>query len=171
MEEEIFVKLRDCFTAGYTMPQFCFDFNIKKPLIVSEKKYELFVWEIYVQFRYDKRLTPQFCFIDADEVIINFRGHDAIISPLKAKNFSAMNLDNFDGIIILTKEKLETTGKINKIARLNSLLDYFIKRTYVEIPLLSFLQRYPDVKLFITNFPSIIAYNGGKEYNLTRCES
>lgn len=52
MNDELFVKLRDCFTAGYTLPQYCIDNGIKRPLFVSEKKYELFIWQVYVQFHY-----------------------------------------------------------------------------------------------------------------------
>ena len=99
MEEEIFVKLRDCFTAGYTLPQYCIDNGIKKPLIVSEKKYELFVWEVYSQFKCDKRLIPQFCFIDAEETSISFFG---INGTFVAKNISAITLNNFDAVIFLT---------------------------------------------------------------------
>ena len=45
MDDELFIKLRDCFTAGYTLPQYCLDNDIKRPLIVAEEKHELFVWE------------------------------------------------------------------------------------------------------------------------------
>ena len=61
-DELCVIKLRDCFTAGYTLPQFCIDNEIKKPLFVSEEKFLQFVWEIYVQFRYDKRNARAVCF-------------------------------------------------------------------------------------------------------------
>jgi len=36
MNEDLFIiRLRDCFTAVYTFPQFCIDNNIKKPLFVA----------------------------------------------------------------------------------------------------------------------------------------
>ena len=30
MDEKLFVKMRDCFTAGYTLPQFCIDKRITR---------------------------------------------------------------------------------------------------------------------------------------------
>ena len=80
-DEQLLIKLRDCFTAGYTLPQYCIDNGIKKPLFVSEKKYELFMWEVHVQFRYDKRLTAQFATFDLPTDKITFSVND-IISPL-----------------------------------------------------------------------------------------
>lgn len=67
MNDELFVKLRYCFTAGYTLPQYCIDNKIKRPLFVLERNSEWFLREIYAQFKYDKRLTAQFSFIDAAE--------------------------------------------------------------------------------------------------------
>ena len=163
MGEEIFVKLRDCFTAGYTLPQYCIDNKIKRPLIVSEKKHELFLWEIYVQFHYDKRLMPQFSFTDSDDIAINkhFPGHSGVISPLTIQKFSAMNLNNFDKIIFLTMNKIPAN---NKIIHVHALTNYFVHKVYVEIPLLHFLQRNPGVKLFLTNFPSIKRFKDGTEF-------
>ena len=164
MDEEIFVKLRDCFTAGYTLPQYCIDNGIKKPLFVSEKKFELFVWEVYVQFHYDKRMTAQFSFIDADDTPLKyFPANDGIIAQLRAPKFSEMNLNAFDKIILLTKENINPdTQKIVSFANLER---FFIQRTYAEIPLLHFLQRHPDVKLFLTQYPSPSQYKGGREFN------
>ena len=44
------VRLRYCFQAGYTLPQYCLDNDIRKPLFVSKKRFEPFVWQVYVQF-------------------------------------------------------------------------------------------------------------------------
>ena len=162
MNEELFVKLRDCFTAGYTLPQYCIDNGIKKPLFVSEKKYELFLWEIYVQFHYDKRMKPQFSFIDADDTPLKyFPGAPAIIVRLKNQKFSALNLDTFDKIILLTSENVEADK--NKVIRISDLERFFIRRVYAEIPLLHFLQRYPQVKLFMTHYPSPWRYKDARE--------
>lgn len=159
MGDELFVKLRDCFTAGYTLPQYCIDNGIKKPLFVSEKKFELFLWQVRVQFHYDKRLVAQFCFIDSDPVKVRFPAHNGIIAPLIIQKFSSINLDNFDAIILLTKENIEATHK--KIIHFAELEQFFIRKTYAEIPLLHFLQRNPKVKLFLTNFPNPYRF---KEY-------
>ena len=165
MVEELFIRLNDCFTAGYTLPQYCVENNIKRPLFVSEKKFETFLWSIYVQFYYDKRLQAQFCFIDAKENLLYFPGHSGVVARLPIKNISAMKLEDFDKIILLTKENVEI--KSNNIVRFAELELFFIQRTYVEIPLFNFLQRYPKVKLILTNFPSIYRYKGGAEFNST----
>ena len=161
MGEEIFIKLRDCFTAGYTLPQYCIDNGIKKPLFVSEKKFELFLWEIHVQFYYDKRMTAQFSFIDADQATTNRPGHYGIIPKLTTTNFSKIKLDDFDAIILLTTKSVEAINI--RIIRLAELEQFFIQKTYVEVPLLHFLQRHPKVKMFLTNFPPISRYKGYEE--------
>ena len=38
-DEELLIQLEDCFTGGYTLPQYCIDNGIKKPLFVAEKKF------------------------------------------------------------------------------------------------------------------------------------
>ena len=164
MGEEIFVKLRDCFTAGYTFPQYCIDNGIKRPLFVSEKKFELFLWEIYIQFQYDRRLSAQFCFLNDEETFLFFPAHVAILSRLNIKKFSDVNLDTFDKIIFLTTEKPKESEK--NFIPLAELEKFFIRRTYVEIPLLKFLQRYPKVKLFATVYPNPSRFKGGVEFNL-----
>lgn len=146
MEEKLF-QLRDCFTAGYTLPQYCIDNGIKKPLFVSEKKYEQFLWDVHVQFHYDKRLLPRFCFIDADEPDNMNR---TFSSPLIIKNLSKMNLNVFDKVILLTQENIGV--EVNKTISLHKLYTSFISKVYGDIPLLNFLQRYPKVKLFRTTF-------------------
>ena len=161
-DEKSLIQLRDCFTGGYTLPQYCIDNGIKKPLIVSEKKFYLFVWDIYVQFRYDKRLTAQFSFIDNLEVQLNYSAHHTV-APLKTKSFSEEMINDFDKVIVLSSDK--NLLKSDKAIYLNELLDYFCRKTYYEIPLLNFLQRYPYVKLFVTKFPDKIAqYEGGAEF-------
>ena len=52
------IQLRDCFYASYSMPQYCIDSGIKNPMIASYDPECL--WELYVQFRYDKRIMPKF---------------------------------------------------------------------------------------------------------------
>ena len=51
---------------------------------------------------------------------------------------------------MLTKKEVALVGKI---IALNHLTTHFIRKVYVEIPLLHFLQRHPKVKFFMTNFP------------------
>lgn len=160
-DEQLLIQLRDCFTGGYTLPQFCIDNKIRKPLIVAEKKFWATVWEIYVQFYYDKTLTAQFAFMDAPTDKMHFPAHSGIIKELVVQNISTVNFSEVDAIICLTLRRIFNGGKV---IYLDMLADYFKRKTYAEIPLLNFLQRYPQVKLFLTNFPSIKRYARASEF-------
>ena len=162
-DELCVIRLRDCFTAGYTLPQYCIDNGIKKPLFVSEEKFLQFMWEIYVQFRYDKRMLAQFAFLDLPSGSVTFSPRNTI-RQLEYKNFSEINPADFDSIILLSFKKLDVT---NKIIPLNTLESYFVSKTYAEIPLLKFLQRYPKVKAFYTSFPLLSRYKDCKEFRKT----
>ena len=37
-DEQCIVRLRDCFTGGYTLPQYCIDNGIKKPLFYLSER-------------------------------------------------------------------------------------------------------------------------------------
>ena len=165
MSEELFVKLRYCFQAGYTLPQFCVDKGIKKPLLVLEKNSEWFTREIYAQFHYDRRVPAQFCFIDIDKKHVQI----PLYLPLGlfrqkfvVKNISALTPNDFDETILLSKKTPDIDCK--KIIRFDDLEKFFIQRTHVDIPLLSFLQRFSGVKLFLTNFPKLNQYKEGKKF-------
>lgn len=159
-DEQLIVRLRDCFTGGYTLPQYCIDNNIKKPLIVSEKKFELFLWEVYVQFCYDKRMTAKFCTLDLPKSSITFSVY-AILAPMSYENISDINLEEFDMVILLTMQEVNLSCKVITLAEL---VTYFYRKTYAEIPLLNFLQRYPRVKMILTNFPSMGRYKDSAEF-------
>ncbi len=153
-DEMFLIQLRDCFTGGYTLPQYCADNDIKRPLFVSEKKFEQLIWEIYVRFRYDKKMVPQFSFLDAPSGEVNFSVH-SILPSLYCRNFSEVNPAAFDTIILLTTREVNVSSKVISFA---ALTDYFIRKTYAEIPLLNFLQRYPKTNLILTRFPNIWRY-------------
>ena len=144
------IQLRDCFQGGYTLPQYCTDNGVQKPLIVAEKESEQFLWELYIQFAYDKRLKAQFSLLDSPPVTINFSVY-TVISSLKTKELSEDLIAQCDKIIVLSKDK--TRLKTDKTIYLSELVNHFIRKTYCEIPLLHFLQRNPKVKLFLTNMP------------------
>ncbi len=120
----------------------------------------MFVWEVYVQFRYDKRLTAQFASVDSPADKITFSVY-SILATLDYKNISGINPADFDAIILLTMQEVNLSGKVITFAELTT---YFLRKTYAEIPLLNFLQRFPQVKLILTNFPSIGRYKGGAEF-------
>ena len=163
MGEEIFVRLRDCFTAGYMLPQYCIDNGIKKPLFVSEKKYELFMWEIYVQFCFDKRfsinnrLVAKFSFLDEPNFTMNhFVG---TLPNFESQEFSQELLESFDKVFVFSTDKNKV--KSDKAIYIRQLLNDFVRKAYYEIPVLNFLQRNPKVKLITTSLPSISRYKDG----------
>ena len=161
-EGRLLIQLRDCFQGGYTLPQFCIDNNIKRPLIIAEKKFLSFIWELYVQFRYDKRLEAKFSLLDAKSLELDFSIHTTV-APLKVQTLSKALINSCDKIIVLSARK--DIFKSNKAIYLAGLTYYFVRKTYCEIPLLSFLQRNPKVKLIVTNFPYIRANKNVKEFN------
>ena len=166
MAEENFLRLRYAFAAGYSMPQFCVDNNIAKPLFVLSKEAEYFLRELYAQFHYDGRLTAQFSFSDADEKISKLKlylGGGLFRPHVSVKHVSAVKVDDFDKIILLTKKDPRIAA--DKIIRFADAERFFVQRAFVDIPVLNFLQRRPDVKLVVTNFPVVQNLRGGKEFN------
>ena len=105
-DEKLFIKLRYCFAAGYTLPQYCIDNDIKKPLFVLEKSAEWFLREIRAQFRYDNRIfLEQYCFIDGDQRRIPFN-HRILGTNVLVKNISQKMISWFDAIIFLTQKNM-----------------------------------------------------------------
>ena len=170
-DEQLLIQLRDCFTGGYTLPQFCIDNEIKNPLFVSEKKFLPFIWEIHVQFRYDKKISAKFSLLDSPTISINLSFNRTLTANLDCFNISELMHEHFDKIIVLTTKKVIGQNS-SQIIYLDELAEYFRRKTYVEIPLLNFLQRNPRVKVFTTKLPNDIEkYDGGKEFGETLTES
>ncbi len=170
-DEQLLIQMRDCFTGGYTLPQFCIDNKINRPLIVADAKFWQFIWEIHVQFRYDKRLSAKFSLLNSPTSSINLSFNKTLTTNLDCFNISELMHENFDKIIVLTKNQI--IGQSSPlIIYLDELVEYFTRKTYVEIPLLNFLQRNPRVKIFTTKLPNQIEkYEGGKEFGETLTES
>ena len=164
MGEELFIRLRYCFQGGYTLPQYCIDNGIKKPLFVLERNAKNFMLEVYAQFQYDNRMSAQFCFIDGEAESARISLNQRILgTTIVVKHISHKWINYFDAIIFLTLKKYEL--KAGRIISFYNLERFFIQRTYVDIPVLHFLQRFPKVKFFLTNFPdNIKRYEGGAEF-------
>ena len=163
MDKANFVRLHYCFAAGYTMPQFCADNNIAKPLFVLKRSDEEFLHEIYAQFHCDKRMSAQFCFIDADRPVKIIIKERMLGTSINVNRFDEMNLNHFDKIIFLTEE-MPAVSNENFVA-LADVTEYFVAQAYIDIPLLNFLQRYPDVKVILTtNFPRIEQYEDSERF-------
>lgn len=159
-----FTKLRDCFTAGYTFPQFCIDKEIKNPLFVAvANNHKSFLWEIYSQFKYDRRMTASFAFIynETEMESINY-SVAGIIGALKMEMLSNVDPKNFDKIIVLTNNPLELENA--DAIYLSETLNYFIRRAYAEVPLLHVLQRYPQVQVIMIPSPRLIQHANNTEF-------
>lgn len=160
-------QLRDCFTAGYTMPQFCIDNNIKRPLFVAlDENYKDFLWELYVQFQYCKNteIVPQFAMISGS--VNSWSYYYAYVAQLKIENISDINLEKFDRIILLFFDVGNSENKYS--ISLDKLANYFVSRTQVEIPILHFVSKNPGVKFVVINHPAICSniHNSERENKL-----
>lgn len=126
-EENFFIKLRDCFNAGYQMPQFCLDNNIQKPLFVAlDANQANFIWEIFVQFKFNKKLQPKFALINGQ---FNFPHLIPQGGALKISNIADFNLNEFDKIIFLASNK-KVFFDTNKVICSEFLTQYFINAVY-----------------------------------------
>ena len=144
---ELLIQLVDCFAAGYTLPQFCVDYNIKKPLfmIVDDKHWQI-LWEIHAQFSHDKRIQPKF--VSLNGTLNSMRlSPGTIFDELKISNLEEMSLNDCDKIFLLTTQRFNLPS--NKVIYLDEIARSFIKLVYMEIPALHFLQRHPKIKFFL----------------------
>ena len=155
MNEDIFIiQLRDCFTAGYTLPQFCIDNNIKNPLFIAvDERRADFLWEICVQFMHDKRLKPKFSTLSSKENKTFRFSPGTLFNALAIENIRLLNFNDHDVIFFLSVQRFNKP--IGNVIYLDELTNYFIFNTYIDIPLAHFLQRHPDIKFFLTNFTTL----------------
>lgn len=145
------IRLRDCFYAGYSMPQYCIDNGIKNPLIASYDPE--FLWEIYVQFRYDKRIMPQLSLISGEPVTV---AH-SVACVLNGQLFNKINYNDtgkYDRIIMLTTNRFKELPA-DKTVYFDSLLGQFIQYVYAERPLYDYLNQNTGAKVIVTNIPNI----------------
>ena len=151
--EEIFVKLRDCFYAGYTMPQFCIDNEIKRPMFLAPANFSRqILWEIYVQFVWDKRLRPTFATLEENFKLPFFEVGWLIESPT-IKTIRELGTRDFDKIFFLTTQRLDFDAE--KVMYIDELIGAFMYHAYWELPLCHFAHRHSEVKLFAMNFPML----------------
>ncbi len=146
---QFFIQLRDCFYGGYSLPQYCIDNKIFNPLIVAINPE--FLWETYVQFRYDKRINADFC-------LIHDRNAKIVLSPacvlenVPLKNFDYNEFNSHEKIIMLTV--LRINNSINeKVIYLDSLFELFKNHVYAEIPIYNYINSHKNVKIVLTTHP------------------
>ena len=148
-----FSRLRDCFYAGYTLPQFCADSEITRPMFISPENFSRqILWEIYVQFAWDKRFRPEFVTLEEKSFEIDEFTLPWFLHPLTVKSIREVDIAG-DRIFFLSTNHLDFTAK--KIIYLDELIEIFTFRTYFTIPLSNFAKLHPDVKIFAINFPRL----------------
>lgn len=148
-----FSRLRDCFYAGYTLPQFCADSGITRPMFLSPANFNRqLLWEIYVRFAWDKRFRPTFVTLEEKGFEIGEFTLPWFLSPLAVKSICEVDMTG-DKIFFLSMNHLDFGA--DKIIYLDELIETFSLRTYFTIPLANFAKLHPDVKIFAINFPRL----------------
>ena len=130
------------------MPQYCRDKGIKKPLIVSYDSD--FLWELSIQFRYDKGLFPVFQ-VFGDRKNVNYGSY----CTAGGQHFETVDfgrLDRYDRIIVLTTNRY-TQFPDEKTIYFERLLKEISQYVYAERPVYEFMRRHPGVAVLVTNVP------------------
>ena len=154
VNEEIISRLRDCFYAGYTLPQFCIDDDIKKPLFLAAQDFDRrFIWEIYVQFLWDKRISPTFATLEKQSFELQSFEVKWFLNSPTVKTIYELGTRDFDKVFLLTARRLDFDAE--KVIYLDELMGMLMYRVYWELPLCHFAHRHPEIKLFAINFPML----------------
>lgn len=163
--EWLYGQLRDCFSGGYMLPHYCLEHGIENLLILGNKPEWL--WEIYVQFRYDNRITASVASFASEEMMVNISPACAL-GGLLIPSLAKVDVSSVDAIFVLEpKEKCPIeiegifTGK--KVFYLDYLVGVFIQHVYAELPLYHFLRSNPGVKVVVLDVP-FINMNNLSEY-------
>lgn len=141
------IQLRDCFYAGYSMPQYCVDAGIKNPIIVSYDPE--FLWELYVQFRYDKRMFPKFCLLKGKPVVVS-HGGAGTIGEYRFDVMDFSETDKYDKIILLTTIRFPQLSD-EKTIYFDALLRTIRSFVYYERPIYNYINQHPHIKVLVSN--------------------
>lgn len=141
------MKLRDCFYAGYSMPQYCRDRGYRQPLFAA---YDVdFLWELYVQFSYDKRMSAEFR-VFGEKTSVEYYRPLGFVSTLELAHQTqepSEAFDAFDIIIVLAKDHYDYLFPPKKTVYITDLLDDIRTYVYSERPLLDYMRRHPGVRV------------------------
>ena len=147
-------KLRTCFYSGTFLPEYCKCNGIKKPLFVSDDN-EL-IWEIYVQFKFDKTMIPSFCTFNDAKRTINYDVY-CVASGINTSSLSQIKAEQYDSVFILYPKRFVKINLLNikvKIIFLDDFLNELIRYCYFEKPIINFINKHNnDVKFVAINFP------------------
>jgi hypothetical protein len=151
-QDEIkFQKLRDCFAAGYSFPQYCLDRSYKKPLIVSYTPE--FLWEAYVQFRYSKSIDAEYRLL-SDSRDVNYSVACVVAGRRFERISETEEWDGYDIIIVLTTNRQEYIPR-DKSVYFDVFLAQIMAYVYAERPVYNFMRLNPGVRVILWRNPVI----------------
>lgn len=157
------IQLRDCFYAGYSMPQYCIDNGIKNPLIASYDPE--FLWELYVQFRYDKRIMPKFCILSGISQTIK-HSPACVLGGARFEKNNFEDTEQYDKLLILTTNHFPQLPD-KKTVYFDVLLSQFIQYVYAERPLYNYIESHKGVAVILSNVPLLKNNEYTTEYEKT----
>lgn len=143
------IQLRDCFYAGYSMPQYCVDRDIRRPLIASYDP--SYLWELHVQFKFDKRIFPEYRVISRKAERINY-SRACTAGGLRVECFDPEEAGDFDRVIMLTTNKFSRLPE-EKTIYFDVLLDQITRYVYAERPLYNYINNHKNVRVIVTDYP------------------
>lgn len=149
-------SLRNCFSAGYSMPQYCVDHGYQKPLFVGDDID--FLCQLRGQFEFDKRLIPDYCSFQASVPLIRSPPFNnvrpLVISKIQQKSF-AENSETYDVIFVLNNNRNDRFFQKEKTVYLQALLNEIGNYVYFTRPLVEYQKRHPDVQIILTDIPRL----------------
>ena len=143
------IQLRDCFYGGYSMPQYCRDRGIKKPLIASYDPE--FLWELYVQFRYDKEILPAFRMLAGEGTAVS-HGMECVVGGCRFEKLDLNKVEGYDKIILLTTNRFPQLP-VDRTVYFDTLLRQCAQYVYAERPLYHYLDTHRGVRVVLTGYP------------------
>lgn len=152
------LRLRDCFTAGYNMVNYCDDTNTKSPIIISDNPNIL--WEIRTQFLFLRSTIYPRLFLLSEQTTIRASTACTLNDTTIQRLSPNIDVCKNDAIIIISDEKNKSINiKHKNVIHFKELLNHFILYTYAAIPLSKYVKDHPGVKVILTNVPLLDKLN------------
>ncbi len=148
------MKLRLCFLAGYSMPQYCEQHGYTRPLFVGYD--EDFMYELHAQFCFYKRIRAEFRVLsEASWVWYDAPYYNIPRLELTHQEsyVSQDEFDNFDVIFVLTPNRLDSLFPREKTIYIDTLLDEMRAYVYWIRPVLEYHKSRSDVTIVFFEKP------------------
>lgn len=157
-ENDKFRRLRSCFNAGYTVPQFCMDKDYKHPMIASDSAE--FLYEIYEQFWFYKRISAQYRIIGESVNIKTLAGMNVAYPWMHIDSFSEEMCSGCDVILWFSSKRINKLPLIPFLG-LEKVLWEMFRYCFYERPLYDFIKHHEGVRVITYSHPDMIV----NEYN------